>query len=52
MDHSGLGELRGISTQTNLRPNRGLTTWSDVIRALFRAASDALKSAAREVGSV
>ena len=52
MDISGLGELRGISTQTNYVRIGGLTTWSDVIRAPLPRCFDALKSAAREVGSV
>jgi CO/xanthine dehydrogenase FAD-binding subunit len=52
MDISGLGELRGISTETEYIRIGGLTTWSDVIRAPLPRCFDALKSAAREVGSV
>ena len=52
MDVSGLGELRGISTEANYFRIGGLTTWSDVIRAPLPRCFDALKSAARDVGSV
>lgn len=52
MDISGLGELRGISrTSSHIRIG-GLTTWTDVIRAPLPRCFDALKSAAREIGSV
>src|SRR5258708_6087256 len=52
MDISGLRELRGISTEANYFRIGGLTTWTDVIRAALPRCFDALKSAAREVGSV
>jgi len=52
MDISGLRELRGISTEANYFRIGGLTTWTDVIRAPLPRCFDALKSAAREVGSV
>lgn len=52
MDISGLRELRGISSPDNYYRIGGLTTWSDVIRAPLPRCFDALKSAAREVGSV
>src|SRR3979409_200143 len=52
MDISGLRELRGISTESNYIRVGGLTTWSDIIRAPLPRCFDALKSAAREVGSV
>jgi CO/xanthine dehydrogenase FAD-binding subunit len=52
MDITGLRELRGISSPDNYFRIGGLTTWSDVIRAPLPRCFDALKSAAREVGSV
>jgi CO/xanthine dehydrogenase FAD-binding subunit len=52
MDVSGLRELRGVSTEANYFRIGGLTTWTDVIRAPLPSCFDALKSAAREVGSV
>jgi CO/xanthine dehydrogenase FAD-binding subunit len=52
MDISGLGELRGFSVDSNYFRIGGLTTWSDVIHAPLPRCFDALKSAAREVGSV
>ena len=52
MDISGLEELRGISRDANYFRIGGLTTWTDVIRAPLPRCFDALKSAAREVGSV
>ena len=52
LDISGLTELRGISTGPNYIRVGGLTTWADVIRASLPRCFDALKSAAREVGSV
>lgn len=52
LDISGLRELRGISTTSQYLRIGGLTTWSDVIRSPLPRCFDALKSAAREVGSV
>src|SRR5712671_6018930 len=52
MDISGLRELRGVSTEANYIRIGGLTTWSDIIRAPLPRCFDALKAAAREVGSV
>jgi len=52
VDISGLGDLRGISTEPDYIRIGGLTTWTDVIRTPLPRALDALKSAAREVGSV
>src|SRR3981189_865508 len=52
MDISGLRELRGISTEADHIRIGGLTTWSDIIRAPLPRCFDALKGAAREVGSV
>jgi CO/xanthine dehydrogenase FAD-binding subunit len=52
MDISGLPELRGVSTQGDHVWIGGLTTWSEVIRAPLPHCYDALKSAAREIGSI
>ena len=52
MDISGLRELRGISNDANYIRIGGLTTWTDVIQTPLPRCFDALKSAAREVGSV
>lgn len=52
LDVSALDELRGISaTQDGIRVG-ARTTWTDVLRADLPPAFDALKQAAREVGSV
>jgi CO/xanthine dehydrogenase FAD-binding subunit len=52
VDISALAELRGISVQSDHVRIGGLTTWTDVIRTPLPRCFDALKSAAREVGSV
>ena len=52
MDISALRELRGVSSDANYFRIGGLTTWSDVIRTPLPSCFEALKSAAREVGSV
>ena len=52
LDISALSELRGISSDANCFRIGGLTTWTDVIRAPLPRCFDALKSAAREVGSI
>jgi CO/xanthine dehydrogenase FAD-binding subunit len=52
IDVSGLGELRGISNGSDGFRIGGLTTWTDIIRMPLPRCFDALKSAAREVGSV
>lgn len=52
LDLSGLGGLRGIQREAMGWRIGALTTWTDVIRADLPAAFDALKQAAREVGSV
>jgi CO/xanthine dehydrogenase FAD-binding subunit len=52
IDVSGLGELRGISSDADGFRIGGLTTWTDIIRTPLPRCFDALKSAAREVGSV
>ena len=52
LDVSGLGELRGVSRESDHFRIGGLTTWSDIIRAPLPRCFDTLKAAAREVGSV
>ncbi len=52
VDVSALGELRGVSRESDHFRIGGLTTWTDVIRHPLPRCFDALKSAAREVGSV
>jgi CO/xanthine dehydrogenase FAD-binding subunit len=52
VDVSGLGELRGVSTDADYIRIGGLTTWSEIIRTPLPRCFDGLKSAAREVGGV
>ena len=52
VDVSGLGELRGASSEGDWFRIGGLTTWSEIIRTPLPRCFDALKSAAREVGGV
>lgn len=52
IDISALAELRGISVESDHVRIGGLTTWTDIIRTPLPRCFDALKSAAREVGSV
>lgn len=52
VDVSALGELRGVSSERDWIRIGGLTTWSEVIRIPLPRCFDALKAAAREVGSV
>jgi CO/xanthine dehydrogenase FAD-binding subunit len=52
VDISGLAELRGISTTPDHFNIGGLTTWTEVLRTPLPRCFDALKAAAREVGSV
>jgi CO/xanthine dehydrogenase FAD-binding subunit len=52
VDISGIGEIRGISVEPEWIRIGGLTTWSEVIRSPLPRCFDALKAAAREVGSV
>jgi len=52
VDITALGEIRGISADKDWFRIGGLTTWTDVIRAKLPRSFDALKAAAREVGSV
>ncbi len=52
MDITALGELRGISSTDAGWSIGAATTWSDIAGADLPAVFDALKGAAREVGSV
>jgi CO/xanthine dehydrogenase FAD-binding subunit len=52
LDVSALQELRGVSREPEYFRIGGLTTWSEIIRTPLPRCFDALKSAAREVGSV
>lgn len=52
LDINALDELRGVATTSDGVRIGARTTWSDVIRADLPPAFDALKQAAREVGSV
>jgi CO/xanthine dehydrogenase FAD-binding subunit len=52
IDVSGVSELRGISMASDQVRIGGLTTWTDVLRTPLPHCFDALKAAAREVGSV
>jgi CO/xanthine dehydrogenase FAD-binding subunit len=52
VDISALREIRGISVQEDHVRIGGLTTWTEVIRTPLPRCFDALKQAAREVGSV
>ena len=52
IDISSLGEIRGIQTEQDHIRIGGLTTWTEVLRTPLPRCFDALKAAAREVGSV
>jgi CO/xanthine dehydrogenase FAD-binding subunit len=52
LDLSRLDEIRGIDTAEGAIRIGGATTWSEIIDARMPPAFDALKQAAREVGSV
>jgi CO/xanthine dehydrogenase FAD-binding subunit len=52
VDLSSVREIRGILCDREWFRIGGLTTWSEVIRAPLPRCFDALKAAAREVGSV
>ncbi len=52
VDITSLREIRGISFESEWIRIGGLTTWTDVIRTPLPRCFDALKLAAREVGSV
>lgn len=52
VDVSLLREIRGVSTSDDFIRIGGLTTWTEIIRTPLPSCFDALKAAAREVGSV
>lgn len=52
VDITALGEIRGISFDPDHVRIGGLTTWTEIIRTPLPPSFDALKAAAREVGSV
>ncbi len=52
VDITAVGEIRGISREADHIRIGGATTWSEIIRAPLPRCFDALKAAAREVGSV
>lgn len=52
IDLTAVEEIRGISIETEYVRIGGLTTWTQVIRTPMPRCFDALKAAAREVGSV
>ncbi|SFN61973.1 CO or xanthine dehydrogenase, FAD-binding subunit [Mesorhizobium sp. NFR06] len=52
LDINGLAELRGIEETSEHWRIGARTTWTDIVRHPLPAAFDALKAAAREVGSV
>ena len=52
VDISGVAELRGISFSDREIRIGGLTTWTEVLRTPLPPCFDALKAAAREVGSI
>jgi CO/xanthine dehydrogenase FAD-binding subunit len=52
VDISGLSELRGISADPEYFRIGGLTSWMEIIHAPLPRCFDALKAAAREIGSV
>ncbi|MBZ5663668.1 MAG: xanthine dehydrogenase family protein subunit M [Acidobacteriia bacterium] len=52
VDVSGMRELRGVAREADRFRIGGLTTWSEIIRTPLPRCFDALKGAAREVGSV
>ena len=52
IDISALREIRGISAEERYFRIGGLTTWTEVARAPLPRCFDALKAAAREIGSV
>jgi CO/xanthine dehydrogenase FAD-binding subunit len=51
IDISGVAELRGVKIGNDEIRIGGLTTWTDILRAPLPRCFDALKAAAREVGS-
>jgi CO/xanthine dehydrogenase FAD-binding subunit len=52
VDISAVTEMRGVSMDSNCIRIGGLTTWTEILHAPLPRCFDALKAAAREVGSV
>ena len=52
VDVSAISEIKGITVESGLIRIGGLTTWSQVIAAPLPRCFDALKGAAREIGSI
>jgi CO/xanthine dehydrogenase FAD-binding subunit len=52
VDISAVTEMRGVSIDSNRIRIGGLTTWTEILHAPLPRCFDALKAAAREVGSV
>ena len=52
VDITAVREIRGIRCESEYVRIGGLTTWTDLIRTPLPRSFDALKSAAREIGSV
>jgi len=52
VDITAVREIRGVSTEERYFRIGGLTTWTEVVRAPLPHCFDALKAAAREIGSV
>jgi CO/xanthine dehydrogenase FAD-binding subunit len=52
IDISGVRELRGIAVESDKIRIGGRTTWTDIVRSSLPRGFDALKAAAREVGSI
>jgi CO/xanthine dehydrogenase FAD-binding subunit len=52
LDINGLAELKGIAETSDAIVIGARTSWTDIVRAPLPASFDALKQAAREVGSV
>ena len=52
LDITGVREIRGIFIEDEYVRIGGLTTWTEVVRAPLPRCFDALKAAAREIGSV
>ena len=51
VDISAISEMRGVSTDADRIRIGGLTTWTELLRTPLPRCFDALKAAAREVGS-
>jgi CO/xanthine dehydrogenase FAD-binding subunit len=52
VDISGLGELKGVTTEPNYLRIGGLTTWTEIVRTPLPRCFYGLKAAAREIGGI